>query len=278
MTLKKLRILAIILSLLFLPSINLVSQEFKPATSNDILFELTNTEQILIHKIELIGAWLERKSFENWIDAENPFAKLPQYSSFESTLPKGNFIYIVNNDSVLVWESGLKLAVLTKNKITAPGRITASEVGNKVINGNKLIPNMKYDVDGFIYQTDSNGLVKTVSAKINNTTRIRLDYQQSKSVKIKDGLLGDQGGHLIAARFFGPGEQINVVPMSDELNLGRWKMMENSWAEAFNTNKLVDINVEMQIFYEGSTKRPIRFEVQYKIGSGDWIEKEFLND
>lgn len=274
---KNISILVIIVSLLIAPSTHLVSQEFNSVLSNNFLVELEDIEQILIHKIELIGAWIERDSFDKWTYPENPLAKHSQYCSFESSLPNGKYLYVANNNSVEVWEGSRKLAVITQDKIIAPARVSASEVGNKVINGNKLVPNMKYDVDGFSYQTDSNGLVKAVSAKIFNATRIRLDYQQAKSVKIKDGLRGDQGAHLIAARFFGPGEQINVVPMSDELNLGRWKLMENSWAEAFNANKFVEIKVEIRVVYDQNSKRPIKFLVDEVIDGVIKPTKEFSN-
>ena len=44
-------------------------------------------------------------------------------------------------------------------------------------------------------------------------------YQQRKAVEIKDGVKGeDQGGHLIARIFNGPGEQISDIPQNAKLN------------------------------------------------------------
>ena len=44
-------------------------------------------------------------------------------------------------------------------------------------------------------------------------------YQQRKAVEIKDGVKGeDQGGHLIARNFNGPGEQISYIPQNAKLN------------------------------------------------------------
>lgn len=58
-------------------------------------------------------------------------------------------------------------------------------------------------------------------------TKDRNVYQQGKSVDIKDGIKGDdQGGHIIARVFNGPGEQINYVPQTAKLNNGEWKSME----------------------------------------------------
>ncbi|WP_259586451.1 DNA/RNA non-specific endonuclease [Shewanella baltica] len=53
-----------------------------------------------------------------------------------------------------------------------------------------------------------------------------------KAEGIKDGLDNDEGGHLIASNFDGPGEQINYAAMDGNLNKGAWKAMENKWAEA----------------------------------------------
>ena len=58
-------------------------------------------------------------------------------------------------------------------------------------------------------------------------------YQQRKAVEIKDGVKGeDQGGHLIARIFNGPGEQINYIPQNAKLNNGEWRAMEAKWQKA----------------------------------------------
>ncbi|WP_241542998.1 DNA/RNA non-specific endonuclease, partial [Vibrio vulnificus] len=65
--------------------------------------------------------------------------------------------------------------------------------------------------------------MKSVSGKLELNKVDRNTYQQSKAGKtdgIKDGLVDDEGGHLIASIFKGPGEQINYAAMNGNLNKG----------------------------------------------------------
>jgi hypothetical protein len=41
--------------------------------------------------------------------------------------------------------------------------------------------------------------------------------------KLADGHDKDEGGHLIASIFNGPGEQVNFAAMDGSLNKGAWK-------------------------------------------------------
>ena len=69
---------------------------------------------------------------------------------------------------------------------------------NKALNG-ELKPNSKYKVGDYLYETDDLGRVSKVSGNLELGKLGRNNYQQGKSVKIKDGIIGeDQGGHLIA--------------------------------------------------------------------------------
>lgn len=127
---------------------------------------------------------------------------------------------------------------------------------------------MIYDVDDFIYHTDDLGRVIKTNADLDNIARIRLGNQQIRAVDIKDGVRGtDQGGHIVGSRFFGPGEQINLYPQSATLNQGAWKQMENTWADAIVKGK--DVKIEVKAIFEGTSKRPVKFEVEF------WIDGEY---
>ena len=92
----------------------------------------------------------------------------------------------------------------------------------------------------------------------------------------RDGVKGsDQGGHIIAACFSGPGEQINLYPQSATLNQIDWKYMENEWAKALGEGKKV--KVEIKAIFDGESKRPNRFEVKYWI-DGERSLIDFIND
>ena len=140
---------------------------------------------------------------------------------------------------------------------------------NKALNS-ELKPNTIYKVDDYSYFTDEAGRVNKVSGELKLETKDRNVYQQGKSVDVKNGIKGDdQGGHIIARVFNGPGEQINYVPQTAKLNNGEWKSMEKKWKDALSEGK---IEVDIQIIYNSdkSTKRPLGFFVEYKI---DGIEQ-----
>ena len=114
-----------------------------------------------------------------------------------------------------------------------------------------------------------------INADLDDIARVRLGNQRIKAVDVKDGVRGnDQGGHIIASRFFGPGEQINLYPQSTNLNQGAWKQMENIWADAMVRGK--DVKIEVNAIFEDESLRPEAFEVSY------WIDgvrkKEFFTN
>ncbi|WP_080750952.1 DNA/RNA non-specific endonuclease, partial [Providencia rettgeri] len=140
---------------------------------------------------------------------------------------------------------------------------------------NKPEPNTIYQVDGNkTYKTDSQGRVETVEAKLSLNSNDRNTYQQCKVGRC--GVVGDEGGHLIATIFTGPGEKLNIVPMDSNLNRSEWKKMENSWAKALKENKEVDVRIEP--VYLGNSDRPSSFNVMYKIGNERPVERTFIND
>lgn len=108
---------------------------------------------------------------------------------------------------------------------------------NKALNS-ELKPNTIYKVDDYSYFTDEAGRVNKVSGELKLETKDRNVYQQGKSVDVKNGIKGDdQGGHIIARVFNGPGEQINYVPQTAKLNNGEWKSMEKSGKMLFLKEK-----------------------------------------
>ena len=152
-----------------------------------------------------------------------------------------------------------------------------TESGNKG-NWNELLnnpePNTRYIVDGNkIYDTDHLGRVVRVEATLKLDTLDRNTYQQLKAGK--QGIDGDEGGHLIASILNGSGEKINLLPMNSNLNRGEWKALENSWAKALRKGKTVKVKIEP--VYQGTDIRPNRFSISYSIDNGRFMYTEFLN-
>ncbi|EFO8017558.1 filamentous hemagglutinin, partial [Escherichia coli] len=139
---------------------------------------------------------------------------------------------------------------------------------------NKPEPNTVYKVDGNkTYQTDALGRTSSVEGILVASKSDRNTYQQCKAGKC--GSSGDEGGHLIASIFNGPGEKLNLVPMDGNLNKGVWKQMENTWANALKDGK--QVNVKIEPVYTGENKRPESFSVTYSIDGGRPVIKDISN-
>lgn len=175
------------------------------------------------------------------------------------------------NGTIEVFDnSGVPLARIFPDRVVASGRSVIGQPGNKILNRVPPIKNMTYEVDGINYVTDNLGRVTKTTGDLDDAVRVRLGNQQIRAVDVKDGVRGtDQGGHIIGARFFGAGEQINYYPQTSNLNQGAWKTMEDLWAREMVAGK--DVKVEVRAIFEGQSSRPIGFEVDW------WIDGKKFN-
>lgn len=126
-------------------------------------------------------------------------------------------------------------------------------------------PNTVYDVNGYIYKTDAEGAVAEVSGTLRLKKGVRNPKAQ-QTVGKSSGVAGDEGGHLIATRFDGSGEAINIVPQNFNLNRSLWKRMENEWAEALSAGRTVKL--ELRVMRSTEVGRPGSFHVMYTIEDG----------
>ncbi|MCW7763769.1 DNA/RNA non-specific endonuclease [Photorhabdus luminescens] len=139
---------------------------------------------------------------------------------------------------------------------------------------NKLQPNTIYHVDGNkTYHTDALTRTSVVESTLKLSKNSRNSYQQTKAGK--SGNVGDEGGHLIASIFNGPGEKLNIVPMDGNLNKSAWKKMENKWANALKNDHQVQVKID--ISYKDKGTRPDSFSVTYQIGNEQPIREGFIN-
>ena len=150
---------------------------------------------------------------------------------------------------------------------------------NRVLNGG-LEPDSNYFVNGrYIYHTDETGRVSKVSGELHLNSADRNIYQQQRAVGVKDGITGqDDGGHLIASMFDGPGEQINYVPQSAVQNRagGDWYDLEQTWKKALGNNQKVEVDIQM--VYSEASKRPDGFIVNYSVDGGQPISRRITNN
>jgi hypothetical protein len=131
---------------------------------------------------------------------------------------------------------------------------------NRTVNRRRLQPDATFieETTGYTYQTDNLGRVVAYSGRLRPITGDRNEYQQKVAGR-SDRLATDQGGHLLATIFDGPGEAINLVAQAAKLNLSAWKRMEYQWAAALAAGKTVQ--VEGQIVYPPGSKRPSHFRI-----------------
>ncbi|WP_417841387.1 DNA/RNA non-specific endonuclease [Terasakiella sp.] len=127
----------------------------------------------------------------------------------------------------------------------------------------ELSRNSLYRVDDrYDYYTDNLGRVDKVEGRLELGQKDRNTYQQVCAGGDCRGPT-DQGGHLIASIFNGPGEGLNLVPMERLVNQSRYKTLENTWKQALLDGKAVDVKIEP--VYSGNSKRPDGFKVEYQI-------------
>jgi len=130
----------------------------------------------------------------------------------------------------------------------------------------KLKPNIIYRSDdgtgrNYTYETDSHGrIVKVTASNLELKTRSnRLEHQRNTPEKE----LTDDSGHLIGDRFGGSNKLDNLISQDSHINQVEYKKLENEWEKALKEGKSVSVDIEVQ--YEGDSKRPTGFNVTYII-------------
>ena len=78
-----------------------------------------------------------------------------------------------------------------------------------------------------------------------------------------DRLRGDHGGHLIARIFGGSGELDNLVARDAIVNNSRYRKAEKRWENALKEGKEVEVTIN--VVYDGASKRPKEFNINYSI-------------
>lgn len=176
-----------------------------------------------------------------------------------------NIVVTGEQDLATILDEGDLNDVILTNPET--NNIIQAAPGNKTTGWNKELNKPKsskiYEVGNHKYTTNADGNVtKGTCDNLQVNPRVGNKYQQTyRSKKIKDGITGDDGGHLIGKQFGGAGEQINLVPMKSTINQnpGSWYQMEQEWRNALNGSGTVT-NIEINITY-GANKRPVSFSV-----------------
>ncbi|PEK51938.1 hypothetical protein COL64_30020 [Bacillus toyonensis] len=131
----------------------------------------------------------------------------------------------------------------------------------------KLKPNVKYETNGYLYQTDELGRIERASGELTlemgeRNSKHQLAAGGEERVKAPS-TQGDHGGHLIGTQFNGSPLIDNIVAMNGNVNVSAYKKLESAWAKALRDKR--EVIVDIRPVYEGSSVRPASFNIKYRI-------------
>ncbi|MCQ2377945.1 MAG: DNA/RNA non-specific endonuclease [Victivallaceae bacterium] len=145
----------------------------------------------------------------------------------------------------------------------------------KALSGTGSFPNQRYISEGAVFTTDKQGRVRKAIDELKNHPVKR--NRRNQKIAAKMGKPGDEGGHLIPARYGGSGDLINLLPQSRTANRSLIKKIENEMGKALKAGKKVEYTV-IPHYPDSKTLRPDKFTIRYKIDgventkiiSNDW--------
>lgn len=131
------------------------------------------------------------------------------------------------------------------------------------------MPNAKYIVDKAQYFTDDAGRVVKATFSIDKTHVTAPNLYNPKDIttigKLKGGMAGDDGGHLLGNNFGGSSSVLNIVPMKSSVNrTGEFRELERLWEAAAKEGKIVQTEVKLK-YPAGTSERPEWIEVIYNV-------------
>lgn len=137
--------------------------------------------------------------------------------------------------------------------------------GVKYREGDNLVPNTKYELNGYAYETDGQGRIISAEGKLQVKDHEGRNDMKDTRETVAHGSMDekDDSSHVIADRFNGDSSIGNLLPMDANLNRGDYKAMENKLADAVNQGANVYLKVEP--VYSGDSYRPSDFKATYSI-------------
>lgn len=152
--------------------------------------------------------------------------------------------------------------LLPNNEFAIDGvKCATDDLGQLYRVGDDLVPNMSYEINGYKYVTDAMGRVESAEGFLQlKTHEGRLTIKDTiQSIGKGFEELFDQRGHLIADRFNGSNGLENIVAMGGEVNQKAYAAIEQKCADALADGAEVFFKVEP--LYEGGSFRPSSFAI-----------------
>ncbi|WP_440222994.1 DNA/RNA non-specific endonuclease [Dokdonella sp. MW10] len=149
---------------------------------------------------------------------------------------------------------------------------------------NAAQPNTIYQFGELRWTTDPQARVVRAEGRVELDPVGRNDPGLQRQIG-NEGRDTDVGFHLIADRFGGPTNRVNVVPGNGKpigdglpnLNNGAYKRFENQIAGLLENGHDVDMQVTLTYNPGNTTTRPDAFVASYRVDGGDWIDHSFIN-
>lgn len=150
---------------------------------------------------------------------------------------------------------------------------------------NHAAANTRYEFGNYSYSTDARGRVEVAEGEIALDPVGRNDPSLQRQIG-HDGRDTDVGFHVVADRFGGQTNRLNVVPGNGKplgdgqpnLNQGAYSRFEDRIAElAEQPGNRVEVRIEMNYDATNATARPDSFDAAYRVNGGRWMEQSFVN-
>ena len=132
----------------------------------------------------------------------------------------------------------------------------------------------RYIINDFTFDTDKQGRVIKVFGLLQYVSGIRNARNQARAASW--GRVGDEGGHLIPAKYGGPGHLLNILPQSRNINRSVIKKIENEMGRHLKNGAVVEYTVK-PVYTNPVSRRPDVFIVRYKI-NGKNTQRTIDND
>jgi len=128
--------------------------------------------------------------------------------------------------------------------------------------------------NGYTYHLDENGDTrKIIAPELSMEAQTPRSRSAQANAGKPDRLPTDDGGHFIAHRFNGPNDAFNHFAQDRSSNRGRYRVVEQEWADAHKAGK--DVSLKMEIDYPKGSRRPDFIDIWYNI---DGTEKHVKID
>lgn len=150
---------------------------------------------------------------------------------------------------------------------------------------NNAAPNTRYEFGSYSYTTDAQGRVSIAEGEISLAPTGRNDPDLQRQIG-HEGRSTDVGFHVVADRFGGQTNRLNVVPGNGKpigdglpnLNQGAYSRFEDRIAQiAQQPGNRVEVRIEMNYDAGNASARPDSFDAAYRVNGGRWIEQSFVN-